>query len=346
MVELMKFIIPLIILAGAYLLSFVVNFILGKAVHLAKKTATTLDDEILMNTKNPIRILFLFLGVYFGIRHYNPNTTLFNMHFSQYFIIIGIVLGAYIVSNIIGSFFRWYSREIASSEKKNVDNTLLKFLSRFSIIIIYVIALIIILSRLGVEIAPLVAGLGIAGLAIALALQDTLSNLFSAVYITADKPVKIGDYIELDTNIRGYVEDVGWRSTRIRTLGNNKIIMPNSKLANSIITNYDESNHEMSVRVSMGVSYSSDLEKVEKTTIDVAKKIQQTVEGAVKTHEPFIRYNEFGDSSINFTVIMRAKQYSYQFIIIHEFIKAVKERYDKEGISIPFPQRDIWIKKP
>ena len=137
------------------------------------------------------------------------------------------------------------------------------------------------------------ASLGIAGLAVALALQDTFSNFFSAVYITADRPVKVGDYIELENGLKGYVEDVGWRSTRLRTLPNNSIIIPNNKLAQSILTNYDAPKPEMSIVIPVGVSYNSDLEKVEKVTVDVAKKVLGSVEGGVADFEPFIRYKEF-----------------------------------------------------
>jgi len=332
------------IVLGAYLLSFVASFLLKGITKLTKKSKTNLDDEILKHLSKPVKVIFIFVGLYFVVRYLNPGLTIFKIHFSQYFIIVGIFIAAYLVSNIIASFFRWYAREIAVKNKKKVDNTLLRFLRRFVVIIVYVVALIIVLDRLKIEIAPLIAGSGIAGLAVALALQDTLSNLFSAVYITADKPIKVGDFIELDADLKGYVEDVGWRSTRIRTLGNNKIIIPNSKLAQSVITNYDESAREMSVLVNLGVAYDSDFEKVEKVTIDVAKQIQKTVEGAKKDHEPFIRYNNFGNSSIDFTVILRANEYVGQYLIKHEFVKALMSRYKKEGIEIPFPQRDVWFK--
>jgi len=210
---------------------------------------------------------------------------------------------------------------------------------------VYVIAGIYVINVIfGVEITPLVAGLGIAGLAVALALQDPLSNFFSGIFIIADGRIKIGDYIELNDKKEGYVEDIGWRSICIRTLGNNRIIIPNSKLSQSIITNYYNIEEQMNVLVSCGVSYNSDLKKVEGITVAVAKEVQQNVPGAVKNFEPFIRYKVFGESNINFDVYLRVEKFVDQYLVVHEFIKKLKERYDKEGVEISFPVRNIYYK--
>ncbi len=131
-------------------------------------------------------------------------------------------------------------------------------------LIIYAIGILILLDYLNVSITPILAGLGIGGLAIALALQPTLGNFFAGTQIVSDRVVRTGDYIELDnSSIRGYVTDVGWRSTRIRTPFDNLVTIPNSRLADSIITNYYAPNMELGVIVNCGVSYSSDLAHVE-----------------------------------------------------------------------------------
>ncbi len=201
------------------------------------------------------------------------------------------------------------------------------------------------MDKLGLEIGPALAGLGIAGLAAALALQDTLSNFFSSVYIAADRPIKIGDYIELASGEKGYVEDIGWRNTKIRTLPNNIILVPNAKLTQTILTNYNAPQKEMSIVIQVSVSYDSDLEKVERVTIAAARKVLKTVDGGVPDFEPFTRYHTFGDSGINFSVILRVKSFVDQYLITHEFVKELKRSYDKEKIVIPFPQRDVHIKK-
>jgi len=201
------------------------------------------------------------------------------------------------------------------------------------------------LKQFGVEITPLLAGLGIAGIAVAMALKDTLSNFLSAIYITADRPMKLGDYIELDAKTAGYVVDIGWRTTRLRTWDHNYLILPNSKIAESVFRNYNAPKTEMTTLVSCGVAYDSDLEKVEKVALAVAKKVQKSVDGTIKEYEPSLRFREFGDSAITFTVSLRVKNRESRGRVVHEFIKALKTSFDKEKVEIPFPQMDIHMKK-
>ncbi|HWP59192.1 MAG TPA: mechanosensitive ion channel family protein [Candidatus Acidoferrales bacterium] len=201
----------------------------------------------------------------------------------------------------------------------------------------------IILDNLGVSLTPILTTLGIGSLAVAIALQDTLGNFFAGLYIKADRFIEVGQFVRIETGEEGYVDHIGWRSTRIRMLPNNTVIVPNSKLVQSIITNYDMPDRELAVLVQVGVHYSSDLEKVERVTSQVAKEIMQTVPGAVPSFEPFIRYHTFGDSSINFTVILRAREFVDNFLIKHEFIKRLQARYHQEGIVIPFPIRTVYM---
>ncbi|MFX1503315.1 MAG: mechanosensitive ion channel family protein, partial [Promethearchaeota archaeon] len=179
-------------------------------------------------------------------------------------------------------------------------------------------------------------------LAIGLALQSTLSNFFAGVHILSDKPIRVGDFIELDENTSGTVEDIGWRSTRIRMLTDNLLIIPNGKLAESNIINYSMPKQDLSIWIPCGVSYESDLKKVERVSLEVAKEIQNTVPGAVKDFEPQFRYREFGDSNINFITIIRIEEPIKRFIVRNEFIKALKERFDKEKIEISWPIRKIY----
>ncbi len=151
--------------------------------------------------------------------------------------------------------------------------------------------------------------------------------------------------MRLSTGDEGYVEDLNWRATVIRTLSGNHVIVPNKNIASLIVTNYERPMPEVSVSMNVGVDYSSDLDKVEAVTIEVARDVQKTVAGAKRDFEPFIRYNQFGDSSIDFSVIMRGNSYVDQYLMKHEFIKRLKARYDKEGISIPFPARTVYMSK-
>ncbi|MFH2120809.1 MAG: mechanosensitive ion channel family protein [Pseudomonadota bacterium] len=208
-------------------------------------------------------------------------------------------------------------------------------------VLVYLIGVLVLLQSLGISIAPILTALGVGGLAVALALQDTLSNLFAGIHMIASQKIRPGDYVKLESGEEGYVADITWRYTTIRMLANNMIIIPNAKLASAVATNFSLPEPEMAVIVDVGVGYGSDLNKVESVTIDVARTVMKEIEGGIPEFDPFIRYNKFDDSSINFVVILRAREFANQHLIRHEFIKRLQKRYQKEGIEIPFPIRTI-----
>ena len=261
-------------------------------------------------------------------------------------IVIVIALVTYALANIFGSLLGWYMHNLRTRRKARFDEGLIRFIRRILYIIVLTIGILIILDYLSIEISPIIAGLGIGGLAVALALQPTLGNFFASTQIISDRVVRVGDYIELeDPNIRGYVADVGWRSTRIRTPFNNMIIIPNSRLAESIITNYFGPTMDMVVQVNCGVSYNADLQKVEKISLEVAQEITEEMEETVKDFEPLFRFEEFGDSNINFWIWVSAKDRMAMFKVKSELIKRLKARLDKEGIMINYPARLLTFEK-
>ncbi len=213
-------------------------------------------------------------------------------------------------------------------------------------LVVYITGFLFVLQSFGVSITPLLTALGVGGLAVALALQDTLSNLFSGINILLSKQIKIGDFIKLSTGEEGTVADMNWRSTTIRQLSDNMVVVPNQKIATSIITNYALPHAECSIVIPVSVSYDSDLEHVERVTSAVAKEILQETPGAVSSFDPFIRYGNFAEFSINFNVILRIKAITEQHLIRHEFIKRLHLRYRQEGIEIPFPIRTVKIQTP
>jgi small-conductance mechanosensitive channel len=217
-------------------------------------------------------------------------------------------------------------------------------LELFTKIVVIVVGAMIVLDNLGISLTPLLTTLGISSLAVAIALQDTLGNFFAGLYIKADRPIEIGHYVKLQTGEEGYVERIGWRSTRVRMISNNMVVVPNSKLVQDNITNYYLPNKELAVLVEVGVAYDSDLEKVERVTREMAQEVLRAVPGTVAEFDPFIRYHTFSESSINFTVILRAREFTDSFLIKHEFIKRLHARYEKEGITLPFPTRTVYLK--
>ncbi|MCK4428840.1 MAG: mechanosensitive ion channel family protein, partial [Candidatus Aenigmarchaeota archaeon] len=293
------------------------------------------DDVILKIVTKPLYYLVVSIGLYFALKTLSI-ISLYTIEIDQLFFVGIVFIVSYIISKILSIFISDHLKVQKKFEK--TPQLITKIIS----IIVYLVAIVIVLEYFNVEITPLVAGLGVGGLAIGLALQSTLSNFFAGVHIITDKPIKVGDFIEIEGSISGFVEDIGWRSTRIRTLPNTLVIVPNSKLAESVIINNSLPVLEMSVKLTCGVAYDSDLDKVEKVTIDVAKKVLKTVPGAIKDFKPFIRFNNFGDSNIDFSIILRVEKPTAKYLVTHEFIKALKKRYDKEGIEISWPVRKIY----
>ncbi|WKK24615.1 mechanosensitive ion channel family protein [Streptomyces olivoreticuli] len=204
---------------------------------------------------------------------------------------------------------------------------------------------LVILQTLGISIAPLLTALGVGGLAIALALKDTLANLFAGVHILVSKTVQPGDYIRLSGGEEGYVVDVNWRNTVVEQLSNNLVIIPNAKLAGTNMTNFSRPEQKLSVTVQVGVGYDSDLEHVERITIEVAETVMRDVSGAVPDHEPVVRFHTFGDSRIGFTVVLGVGEFSDKYRIKHEFIKRLHQRYRAEGVRIPAPARTVSLQQ-
>ena len=206
---------------------------------------------------------------------------------------------------------------------------------------------LILLSGLGVAITPVLTALGVGGLAVALALQDTLSNLFAGVHLLADKPVRVGDFVKLESGVEGFVEDIGWRSTRVRMLPNNLVIVPNAKLAQSTITNYNLPEPGMSLLIPVSVSYGSDPDRVEQVLVEEATKAAGEVPGLLTEPAPFVRFIPgFGESSLDFTLICRVASFVDQYLVQHELRKRILRRFRAEGIEIPFPVRTVELRSP
>ena len=255
---------------------------------------------------------------------------------------IAAIVDHVVKAGLILTFFLFFERFFTYSLRRYQNqSTLVKHTSGIAggaiRAILASLALLIILSTMGVSITPVIASLGITSLAVALALQPTLENFFSGLQLVVDKPIRIGDFIELDSGEQGFVEKIGWRSTWVRMLPNNIVIMPNSKLSNSKLINYYYPERELSVPVEVGVHYNSDLDKVEDICLEVANYTLKHHEYGVETYEPFVLFHTFDNSSINLTVMLRTKEYFNRFFIKSAFIKMLKKRFDEEGIVIPFP---------
>ena len=208
-------------------------------------------------------------------------------------------------------------------------------------ITVYAIGLLIILDSLNVSITPMLTALGVGGLAVSLALKDTLSDVFAGLHILLSKKVQPGDFVTLDSGEMGYIQNISWRNTKMLERSNNIIHIPNTKLSSAIIKNYDSGDSSFFVKIPVGVGYNSDLDQVGKVVMEVATELHSTMEEVNKDAEPSFKFRGFGESSIDLVVYFRGNKYGDQNPIIHEFIKRLHKRFNQEGIEIPYPMRTV-----
>lgn len=332
--------IAIAIVGGTILGWLVKKLILPLLYKLAYKTKWKSDDLIIESIGKWL-IFWFFLASCFYI--FPIFTEVFSFARNNERVLRNVLTSLYILSLAI-VFARIAAGMLAIRSEK--DNSILpttSILGNIAKAIVYVIGFIFILQTFGVAIAPLVTALGVGGIAVALALQPTLSNLFSGLQLIASGKINIGDFVQLETGQKGFIRDITWRNTTIQTAQNNVIILPNSKMADSIIENFFLNDRKITFNVLTGVGYESDLEKVEKVSIEVAREILAKHHGGIKEFEPFVRFYNFGNSSIDLKIFLQVMEYADQFMITSEFIKALHMRYIKEGINIPFPIRTVYM---
>jgi small-conductance mechanosensitive channel len=201
-------------------------------------------------------------------------------------------------------------------------------------IVVFVIGALMILQSLDIRVTPILTALGVGGVAVALALQDTLSNLFAGIYILMSRKIRPGDFIQIESGAQGYIRDINLRHTTIRELANNLVVIPNTKMASAVNRNYSLPEQEVTVLVDVGVRYTNDLANVERVTLDVARETLCEVSGGVPDFEPQVRYHTFADPGVRFTAVLRAQAFVDQFLLKHEFIKRLHRRYGDEGIEV------------
>ncbi|MXX53921.1 MAG: mechanosensitive ion channel family protein [Dehalococcoidia bacterium] len=307
-----------------------------------------LSARILSGSRRPAMLFFLILGISMAYllmtRLTHPTFDFANGHEQwtvRVWLITVIVQASFLGSRIVQESLRWYIENIAKRTGSDLDDKLLPMVRRIAPILVYAVGALMALDVVGISIAPMLAGLGIAGIAVGLALQPTLSNLFSGMFMVSEGELNEGDFIELDGGPSGFVVDVSWRSTKIRDRFNNLIMIPNSKMMESVMTNYVSESTAVTILVPCGVSYESDLEKVERVSLEVANGVRDDLEEAVDDFDPLVRFSDFGESNIDFNVIMQANDRLGSFVVKHELIKRLHSRFREEGIEINYPVRKL-----
>ena len=321
--------VSVLVIAAAYVIGQVARYIVAnQLLGLARRTGSGWIDPIVGAVARRIPFWSLLVGIYIAAGFWILAPNLANALNRGLYVVAAASL-TFLASEVLVKLVQTRAPAIDPSLPRT---TLTENLIR---IVVVIVGLLIILTGLGLEITPILTALGVGGLAVALALQDTLANLFAGLYLTVAKHIRIGNYIKLSSGEEGYLVDIDWRASRLRQLSNNTVLVPNAKFSQSIVTNYHLPEHELVVAIDASVDYSSDLDRVEAITTDVARSVMQTVPGGVPTFEPFVRFHTFGDPGIGFSVILRAQEFVDQQLIKHEFVKRLHKRFSAEGIDIP-----------
>ena len=239
---------------------------------------------------------------------------------------------------------RYLQSRVAHKTDSKIDDILFDLLIRFSNFIIYTVAVVIALDLLGINVVPFIAGAGVAGVAIGFAAKDTLSNLIAGVLLIIDRPFEVGDRIEVwsapaGSATWGDVIDIGLRATKIKTTDNIIIIIPNNEIMLRDIINYTIISEKIRVRINIGIAYEANLQKAKDVIIQVA----EATEWVTDDPPPKVVVRNFGESSVDLQLRVWIKDARQRMNTISQITDKVKEVFDKEGIDIPYPRRDIFI---
>jgi small-conductance mechanosensitive channel len=332
--------VPLLVFCVTLVLGFLVRRLLFSALERwARKTARQIDDLIVRSIRGPFMIWVLMLAI-----HLAAQVSLLPEKISALiaklllFLLIASLttVGAKLASEIV----KIYGTRMQGALPVT---SLTQNLAQLSVV---VIGILILLNSLGIPITPLLTALGVGGLAVALGLQDTLANFFAGFYVSLAGYVRLGDYIKLNSGEEGHVNDIGWRSTTIKTLSNNLIIIPNSRLAQAIVTNYHLPEKRISFSIPVSVGRDCDPDRIETILGEEARKGAAEIKGLLAEPAPAVSFNPgFGSSSLDFTLSCHVSDFVEQYSVQHELRKRILKRFRQENIEIPIPAQTVFIRE-
>ncbi len=327
---------PTLIVLGSFVLGFLVE---RQGIRRLQNLTTRLGwggaDVIINSLKGLILLWFVLGGIFVAVLTLPISNNLFIV-IQKALLALAIVSGTLIAARLAVGSVRYVS------ETRGAGNlsSLFEMLTR---IVVFTLGVLIILQSLGIAITPLLTALGIGGVSLGLAFQSTLANFISGLNLATSNKVRVGDYIQLDSGEEGYVRDIAWRHTVLQDIRDNLMFVPNSRVLNNVFKNYGLPDKEALIIIDVGVSYSSDLEKIEALTLAIAHEVMNEVEGGVPNSDPWIRYKEFGYFAVTMTVYLRIREYFDHLIVRHEFIKRLHQRFRQEGIEMPFPIQTTFL---
>jgi len=327
----------LLIVVGFAILAWLVDIIMSRIFfRLVRKTRMRLDDAIIKAVHRPIWLTVLFMGVIFGIRWMAPagqfTAAGVALLTSLIAILWALALNRITLRIVHDWITYWRSKKRQGTEIVRLGGNIVRM-------VLLVGTIFLLLSIWEINITPLLASAGLVGVAVALAAKETLANFFGGVSIMLDQPYKVGDYIVLDSGERGEVVEIGMRSTRILTRDDILISIPNAIITNTKIVNESAPEPRFRVRIKVGVAYGSDIDQVEEVLLSLARENPQVA----PQPEPRVRFRQFGDSSLDFELLCWANRPQDKGLLTHELNRSIYKAFEAQGITIPFPQRDVHM---
>tara|TARA_B100000959_G_scaffold67595_1_gene71657 strand:+ start:1112 stop:2164 length:1053 start_codon:yes stop_codon:yes gene_type:complete len=330
-----QWLVPLAIVVGGTLAGMIFKRVVhSRLIKAAERSKWEGDNVILAAVESQIVLWFFLLALSLALRDV-PIEEHYGLYISMILKIILIASITHASAKLVVGLLDIWSKQQGGGFPSTTIFTNIVWIT------VYAIGLLIILDSLNVSIAPMLTALGVGGLAVSLALKDTLSDVFAGLHILLSKKVQPGDFVSLDSGEMGYIQNISWRNTKMLERSNNIIHIPNTKLSSAIIKNYDSGDPSFSVKIPVGVGYDSDLDQVGKVVMEVATELHTSMDEVNKDAEPSFKFRGFGESSIDLAVYFRGNKYGDQNPIIHEFIKRLHKRFNQEGIEIPYPVRTV-----
>jgi len=335
----MELVLPMVIFAATFVVGWLVRRLVLRALGAwTTRTGSRAGLILTQALRGPILIWTVILGVHLGIQT-SELPARYTAWSAKVLLVLWIVSLTLMSMRLAGNLVRHYGDQVPGALPVT---TLTQNLAQLAVVLL---GIVVLLRALGLEITPILTALGVGGLAVALALQDTLSNLFAGFYMAVARQIRLGDYIKLNTGEEGYVTDISWRSTTIRGLGNNTVIIPNAKLAQAIVTNYYLPDKRMSASVQVSVGYDCDPEQVERVLLELAMEGAREIPGMLAEPAPGVSLDPgFGESALGFTLGFQVAEFADQYSVRHHLRKRILKRFREEGIAIPFPARTVYMR--
>lgn len=333
--------ISLAILAGFYLSAKLVRYFLARWVSVfTKHTETELDDKIVEAAKGPIYYIIILSGAYLAISNL-PLPPRLKAIGDGIVYVLGVGIGVIMVYRVVNVLLEWYTHSVTKKTDSQLEKEFLPLIEKLVFIFIFITGLIIVLKHFDYDILSLVTALGVTSLAIGLAAKDTLANMISGFTLMLDRPFRVGDRVQLVSGEVGDVLEIGLRSTKIKTLESNVLIVPNTELVNTKVINQCYPDKAMRGRVKIGIACNGDVDKAKKIMLDIAVSHARVL----KIPAPMVLFTEFGDSTLILQMFYWVENCFDLFPIQDEINSRIKKRFEEEGIEMPYPTRTIYVKE-